>query len=81
MEMIAFITSRQAAYDRLAELSKIEIKTEAENYEEQLLSRYFWETGALDERIRYGLLGFDPYAKGMTDIQRRIMYLARYQAA
>ena len=79
MEKMEFITSRQAAYDRLAELSKIEIKTEAENYEEQLLSRYFWETGALDERIRYGLLGFDPC--GMTDIQRRIMYAARYQAA
>lgn len=80
MEKQEFITSRQAAWDRLSELAKIEIKSESERYEEERLSRYFWETGALDERIRYrGILGFCP--DGMTDIQLRIMYLARYQAA
>ena len=80
MKKQEFITSRQVAWDRLSELAKIENKSESERYEEELLSRYFWETGALDERIRSrGILGFCP--DGMTDIQLRIMYIARYQAA
>ena len=77
-EEMQFITTRQAAWDRLAELAKIEVKTEAERYEEGLLSRLFWALGNLDARIRYGpVLGFDE--TGDTPVQRRIMYMARFQ--
>lgn len=73
-----FITTRQAAWDRLAKLAEIEVKTEAERYEEETLSRLFWELGDLDTQIRYGpVLGFGERA--CTPVQRRIMYMARFQ--
>ena len=75
-----YITSRQKVWNRLDELAKIEIMSESERYEEQLLSRYFWETSHLDDVIRHGgYLFYDPDAE-KTGIQRRIMRLARYQA-
>ena len=77
-EKMSFITTRQAAWDRLAVLAEIEVKTEAERYEEEILSRLFWELGELDAHIRYGpLLGFD--STGYTPVQRRIVYMARFQ--
>lgn len=73
-----FITTRQAAWDRLAELVQIEVKTESDRYEEETLSRLFWELGDLDAHIRYGpVLGFNKRA--CTPVQRRIMYIARFQ--
>lgn len=78
MEEMQFITTRQAAWDRLAQLAEIEVKTEAERYEEEKLSRLFWELGELDAHIRYGpVLGFSD--RGYTPVQRRIMYMARFQ--
>lgn len=47
-EKMRFITTRQAAWGRLAQLAQIEVKTEAERYEEERLSRLFWELGNLD---------------------------------
>ena len=77
-EEMQFTTTRQAAWDRLAELAGIEIRTESERYKEEHLSRLFWGLGELDSRIRYGpVLGFD--AADYTPIQRRIMYMARFQ--
>ena len=77
-EKMKFITTRQIAWDRLVQLAEIEVKTEAERYEEEALSRLFWALGDLDARIRYGpVLGFD--ATGYTPIQRRIMYMVRFQ--
>lgn len=73
-----FITTRQAAWDRLAKLAEIEVRTETERYEEEKLSCLFWELGELDAHIRYGpVLGFSD--RGYTPIQRRIMYMARFQ--
>ena len=77
-EKLRFTTTRQIAWDRLVQLAEIEVKTEAERYEEETLSRLFWALGDLDTRIRYGpVLGFD--ATAYTPIQRRIMYMARFQ--
>lgn len=77
-EKMRFITTRQAAWDRLAQLAQIEVKTEAERYEEERLSRLFWELGNLDAWVRYRpALGFGE--TGYTPIQRRIMYMARFQ--
>lgn len=77
-EKLRFITTRQAAWDRLVKLAGIEIKTESERYEEETLSRLFWALGELDAQIRFGpVLGFD--AAACTPIQRRIMYMARFQ--
>ena len=73
-----FITSRQVLWNRLKELSEIEVMTEGEKYEEQDLSKQFWEWGKLDERIRTGpILFFNP--NELTEMQRRVMYLARFQ--
>ena len=73
-----FITTRQAAWERLAKLAQIEVKTETERCDEETLNRLFWELGNLDARIRYGpVLGFDE--TGCTPVQRRIMYIARFQ--
>lgn len=78
MEEMQFITTRQAAWDRLAQLAEIEVKTEAERYEEEKLSRLFWELGELDAHIRYGPVpGFSD--RGYTPVQRRIMYMALFQ--
>lgn len=78
MEEMRFITTRQAAWDHLARLAEIKVKTEAERYEEEKLSRLFWELGELDAHIRYGpVLGFSD--RGYTHMQRRIMYMARFQ--
>ncbi len=77
-EKTRFITTRQTAWGRLTELAKIEVKTESERYEEETLSRLFWELGELDAHIRYGpVLGFSD--RGYTPVQRRIMYMARFQ--
>lgn len=78
MEEMQFITTRQAAWDRLGKLAEIEVKTDAERYEEEKLSRLFWELGELDAHIRYGpVLGFSD--RGYTPVQRRFMYMARFQ--
>ena len=78
-----FCTTRQKLWDRLVELAAIEVKTEAERSEEQIKAREFWDYGALDARLRDGTgLHYPGYNwNGMTDMQRRVMRLARYQAA
>lgn len=77
-EKMRFITTRQAAWDRLAKLAEIKVKTESERYEEERLSRLFWALVELDAQIRFGpVLGFD--ATACTPVQRRIMYMARFQ--
>ncbi len=77
-EKMGFITTRQAAWDHLAKLAEIAVKTESERYEEETLSRLFWELGELDAHIRYGPgLGFSD--RGYTPVQRQIMYMARFQ--
>lgn len=76
--MNEFITSMQILFDRLSELAKIEIKTEAERYEEQIKSRQFFELQGLNARIKEGsILFYDP--NGMTEAQLRIMNMARFQ--
>ncbi len=78
--MNEFITSMQILWDRLAELAKIETKTESERYEEQIKSREFYSLCGLNNRLKDGsILFYNP--NGLTTIQRRIMHMARYQEA
>lgn len=77
--MNEFITSMQLLWDRLAELAKIEIKTEAERYEEQIKSREFYSLIGLNSRLKNGSILFYNPNDCLTTIQRRIMHMARYQ--
>ena len=73
---LGFITTRSILYARLAELAKIEVKTEAERIEEQIKSREFWELGAVERSIQ--TLSY-PHIESMeaTPLQNRIYRMAR----
>lgn len=88
-----FCTSRQQCFDRLSEIYKSYYKQitphlteinmpEAVEYEEQELSRKFWELGALDSRLKHGTglkfpLFYNP--NEVTSFEYRVLHLARYQ--
>lgn len=75
-EGFGFIPARVVLYNRLAELAEIEVKTEAERYEEEIKSRQFWEWG----RVENSLLSLSYRhieSKNATPIQNRIYNMAR----
>lgn len=67
---------RKQLWNRLAALAKIEIMTEAERSEEQLLAREFWEWQPVEHRLRPDIQ-FVPWGEQDTQpIQHRIMWAA-----
>lgn len=75
-----FITSREKLYNRLSELTSIEIKTDAERYEEEAASRQFWELGAVENSmLRLSYIHIE--SKEATQLQNRIYRAARENRA
>lgn len=73
---LGLIPARIALLRRLAELAKIEVKTEAECIEEQMKSREFWEWGAVENvllRLSYRQIE----SVNATPLQNRIYRMAR----
>jgi hypothetical protein len=74
-----FIPARAKLWVRLCELSRMTDKTESQRIEEQQKSREFWDWVAVENRVKYPILGFNPFEQ--TPIQNRIMLAARTNSA
>lgn len=75
-EGLGFIPARETLYNRLAELAKINVKTESERIEEQLKSREFWEWGYVECSL-FKLEHISIESENATPIQNRIFRMAR----
>ncbi len=71
-----FIPSRDKLYGRLMELVRIGVKTEAEKIEEHVLSRKFWDYGAVEASL-LKLSYIHIESEDATPLQNRICRAAR----
>lgn len=74
-----FIPVRRKLWDELAELSKVEVKTDGQKADECIKSRLFLDWERAEYRIKTPCRPW--LADGLTNIQRRIIYAARTQTA